>query len=59
MNSLQELAQVKYVPQLNLKTTEETHDYFMKLNKRSVAKKMDFDAYYINIVEEFSKSILP
>lgn len=56
MQSLQELASVKFVPQLNLKSTEETHQDFERLQSRSVAHKRDFDAYYVNLVEEFSKT---
>ena len=55
MRSLQELAHVRYVPSLNLKTTEETHKDLENLKANRGAIKTDFDAYYINIVEEMSK----
>jgi len=57
MRCLQELAHVKYVPQLNLKTTEETHKDMEALKARRNRNRgmhEDFDAYYINLVEEIN-----
>lgn len=57
MRCLQELAHVKYVPGLNLKSTEETHKDFeaLKRNRKNNQKREDFDAYYFNIVEEVNE----
>lgn len=53
MRCMQELAHVKYVPSLNLKTTEQTHHDHEFLKKQKLHKD-DYDAYYFNIVEEIS-----
>ena len=58
MRCMQELAHVKYVPSLNLKTTEQTH-HDHELLKKQRLNKDDYDAYYFNIVEEISNSIYP
>ena len=42
------------MPNLNLKSTEETHSDFDKLKSKR-KKTEDFDSYYFNVVEEFSK----
>ena len=55
MRCLQELAHVKYVPKLNLMTTEETHKDYERLKRNKKPKVEDFNAYYLNIVEEMSK----
>ena len=58
MRCLQELAHVKYVPGLNLKSTEETHkdhQELMRGRKKGGGKQEDFDAYYFNIVEEINE----
>jgi hypothetical protein len=55
MRCLQELAHVRYVPGLNLKTTEETHRDMERLKKNKGKIQGDFEAYYINLVEEISK----
>lgn len=53
MKCLQELAHVKYVPTLNLKTSEETHKDFEKLKSTKAGE--DVDSYYYNIVEEINE----
>ena len=57
MRCLQELAHVKYVPQLNLKTTEETHVEAerMRGNRMKGEEAAEQDAYYFNIVEEVNE----
>lgn len=55
MRCLQELAHVKYVPALNLKTTEETHQDLERLKAKRGAPGEDVDAYYFNIVEEVNE----
>jgi isoleucyl-tRNA synthetase len=57
MRCMEELSTTKFVPKLNLKDTEETHEDFEKLKKKRNKKgKLDeeIDSYYINIVEELN-----
>ena len=46
---------MKYVPQLNLKTTEETHMEAENLRANKGLSQADYDAYYFNIVEEVNE----
>jgi isoleucyl-tRNA synthetase len=53
MRCLQELAHVKYVQSLNLRTTEDTHIEAGRLKAyRGHLSLQDFDSFYFNIVEE-------
>lgn len=56
MRCMQELAHVKYIPSLNLKTTEEVQEDYNALKKK-IKNQEDVDAYYINIVEEISTTL--
>ena len=51
MASLKELSTVKFLPKLNLKTAEETHQDSKKLKK---GLKKEIEPYYINVAEELS-----
>jgi isoleucyl-tRNA synthetase len=53
MKCLQELAHVKYIPNLNLKSTEEVQQDFKKI-KEQIKNNEDLDSYYYNIVEEIN-----
>jgi hypothetical protein len=53
MKCLKELAHVKFIPPLNLKTTEETHKDFEKL-KGKERDEVDIP-YYYNVVEEVNE----
>lgn len=52
MRCLEELSTTKFVPKLNLKDTEETHEDYKKLKSKSAKKEVE--AYYLNIVEELT-----
>ena len=51
MRCMEELSTTRFVPKLNLKDTEETHQDYKKMKK---GKKQEVDSYYINIVEELN-----
>ncbi|CDW87946.1 isoleucyl-trna synthetase [Stylonychia lemnae] len=58
MMSLQELAALKYIPPLNLKTSEEAHQDYIKIQNKALKSKQDFGSYYINIVEEINQILI-
>jgi len=51
MQCIDELSTVKFVPQLNMKETEETHQDYQKLKDK---KEAEVDPYYFNILEELT-----
>lgn len=48
---MDELSTTKFIPKLNLKSTEETHQDFDKKRKNKNAK---IESYYLNVVEELA-----
>ena len=46
---------MKYVPPLNLKSTEETHEELERLKRGRKRAAEDIDSYYFNIVEEINE----
>jgi len=50
---MEELSTTKFLPKLNMKDTEETHEDYKRLKNKG-KKAEEVEAYYLNIVEELA-----